>query len=128
VSVFGSRIAVFAVSLFIVALTGSPALAGLLSALSTLPSVVLSLPAGALVDRWNRKWVMIVCDSGRAIALLSIPVAAALGHLAIRHLALAILLEGTLTPFFAVAQLAALPRIVEQEQPSQAVCARGSIV
>lgn len=121
VSAFGSRIAVFAVPLFIVAFTGSPALAGLLSALSTVPSVVLSLPAGALVDRWNRKWVMIVCDSGRAIALVSIPLAAALGHLTIFHLALAILLEGTLTPFFAVAQLASLPRIVEKEQLSQAV-------
>jgi MFS family permease len=107
VSAFGSRIAVFAAPLLIVALTGSPALAGLLSALATLPGVVLSLPAGALIDRWNRKRVMIVCDCGRAIAIGSIPVAAALGHLTILHLALAVILEGILTPFFAIAQSAA---------------------
>lgn len=121
VSAFGSRIAVFAAPLLIVALTGSPALAGLLSALATLPGVVLSLPAGALIDRWNRKRVMIVCDCGRAIAIGSIPVAAALGHLTMLHLALAVLLEGILTPFFAIAQSAALPRIVEREQLSEAV-------
>ena len=51
VSAFGSCITVFAVPLLIVALTGSPALAGLLSALGALPGVVLSLPAGALIDR-----------------------------------------------------------------------------
>jgi MFS family permease len=65
---------------------------------------VLSLPAGALIDRWNRQWVMIVCDCGRAIAMGSIPIAAAFGHLTIWHLVLAILLEGILTPFFALAQ------------------------
>jgi MFS family permease len=121
VSAFGSRITIFAAPLLIVALTGSPALAGLLSALGTLPGVVLSLPAGALIDRWNRKWVMIICDCGRAIAIGSIPIAAMLGHLTMFHLALAILLEGILTPFFAIAQSASLPRIVEKEQLPQAV-------
>ena len=121
VSAFGSHVSVIAMPLFIVYLTGSPALAGLISALGTLPGVVLSLPAGALIDRWNRKSVMIVCDCGRAIAMGSIPVAAALGHLTIFHLALAILLEGILTTFFTLAQSASLPRIVEKEQLSQAV-------
>src|SRR6266568_194728 len=121
VSAFGSQVSVIALPLLIVYLTGSPALAGLISALGTLPGVVLSLPAGALIDRWNRKSVMIVCDCGRAIIMGSIPVAAALGHLTIFHLALAILLEGILTTFFTLAQSASLPRIVEKEQLSQAV-------
>src|SRR6266700_6826850 len=64
---------------------------------------------------------MVVCDCGRAIAMGSIPIAAAFGHLTLLHLALAILLEGILTPFFAIAQSASLPRIVEKEQLSQAV-------
>jgi MFS family permease len=121
VSAFGSRIAVFAAPLLVVALTGSPALAGLLSALGALPTVVLSLPAGALVDRWNRKWVMVVCDCGRAMAIGSIAVASAFGHLTMWLLALAVLLEGILTPFFAIAQSASLPRIVEKKQLSHAV-------
>lgn len=121
ISAFGSQVSVITTPLFIVYLTGSPALAGLIFALGSLPGVVLSLPAGALIDRWNRKSVMIVCDCGRAIALGSIPIAAALGHLTILHFALAILLEGILTPFFAIAQSASLPRIVEKEHLSQAV-------
>src|SRR6266699_146606 len=75
VSAFGSRVSVIATPLLSVSLTGSPALAGLIFALGTLPGVVLSLPAGALIDRWTRNSVMIVCDCGRAIALGSIPVA-----------------------------------------------------
>lgn len=121
VSAFGSRITVFAMPLLLVALTGSPALAGLLAALGTLPTVVLSLPTDAFIDRWNRKWVMILCDCGRAIAIGSIPIAATFGHLTILHIALVILLNGMLTPFFAIAQAAVLPRIVEKEQLSQAV-------
>jgi MFS family permease len=128
VSSFGSRVSLIATPLLIVSLTGSPALAGLLFALGSLPAVVLSLPAGALIDRWNRQWVMIVCDCGRAIAMGSIPVAAAFGHLTLLHVALAILLEGILTPFFALAQSASLPRIVEKEQLSQAVAQNQMLV
>lgn len=38
--------------------------------LSTLPYIIFGLPAGALVDRCNRKRVMILWDAGRALALL----------------------------------------------------------
>lgn len=50
------------------------------------PYLLLSLPAGALIDRWNRKAVMIVCDAGRALALGSIPVALFLGELTLTQL------------------------------------------
>jgi hypothetical protein len=43
--------------------------------------LIFILPAGALVDRWNRKRVMIRCDSARFLAYGSIPLAFALEHL-----------------------------------------------
>ncbi|WP_126553092.1 MFS transporter [Dictyobacter kobayashii] len=56
----------------VLALTRSPFQAGLVGALRLLPYFLFGLPAGALVDRWDRKRVMLLCDLGRAISLASI--------------------------------------------------------
>src|SRR5579863_2624707 len=74
VSNMGSQVSQLAFPLFILLLTHSPVQAGLAGALRALPYLIFSLPAGALIDRWDRKRVMILCDSGRALALGSIPV------------------------------------------------------
>ncbi len=66
VSNVGSEVSLLAFPLLVLFLTGSPAQAGIIGALRGLPYFVLGLPAGALVDRWDRKRVMILCDSGRA--------------------------------------------------------------
>src|SRR5579863_2777914 len=86
VSSVGTRVSQLAFPLLVLALTHSPAQAGLIAALRGLPYALFILPAGALVDRWNRKRVMILCDTGRALALGSIPVALLLGHLSLIQL------------------------------------------
>jgi len=120
VSAIGSQVSTLAFPWLILAVTGSPVQAGLIAAIRTLPYLLFGLPAGALVDRWNRKRVMILCDSGRALALGSIPLAFALGHLTILHLYLVSFIEGSLFIFYGLAEAAALPRIVSQEQLSAA--------
>src|SRR5829696_2553119 len=75
VATLGSTMSMVVFPLLILYLTDSPAAAGIAGALFTIPYVVFSLPAGALVDRWNRKRVMIVADAVRAAAFASIPVA-----------------------------------------------------
>jgi predicted MFS family arabinose efflux permease len=102
--------------LLILALTHSPAQAGIVAALRTIPYLVLSLPAGALVDRWNRKQVMIFCDLGRFLSMASVPLALFLGHLTIVQLYLVSLLEGTLFVFFDLAEVSSLPQVVSKEQ------------
>ncbi len=121
VSSVGSQVSLLAFPLLLLALTHSPAQAGLIGALRGLPYLLLGLPAGALVDRWDRKRVMIVCDSGRALALGSIPLALALGHLTVLHLYLVSLIEGTLFIFFNLSETACLPRVVTKEQLPAAV-------
>lgn len=59
----------------------SAALVGLVGALGMLPYVVLSLVVGALIDRWDRKRVMILCDTGQALNLGSVLLALFSGHL-----------------------------------------------
>jgi predicted MFS family arabinose efflux permease len=116
VSVVGTQISQLAYPLLMLALTKSPAQAGFLSAARTIPYLLLGLPAGALVDRWNRRRVMIICDAGRALALGSIPLAMALGQLTLAQLYAVALIEGSLNVFFNLAETAALTRVVSREQ------------
>jgi MFS family permease len=116
VSVAGSQVSQLAYPLLVLVLTQSPAQAGFLSAARVLPYLLLGLPAGALVDRWDRRRVMIVCDAGRALALGSIPLALALGQLTLTQLYAVALVEGTLNVFFNLAETAALTRVVSREQ------------
>jgi MFS family permease len=116
VSVVGTQVSQLAYPLLMLALTKSPAQAGFISASRTLPYLLLGLPAGALVDRWNRKRLMIVCDAGRALALGSIPLALALGQLTLAQLYIVALLEGVLNVFFNLAETAALTRVVTRDQ------------
>lgn len=121
ISSIGSSISELSFPLLVLALTNSPAQAGFVAALNALPRPFLSLLAGALVDRWNRKHIMIFCDSGRALALASIPIAFALGHLTAVQLYITALLEGILVVFFGIAQTASLPQVVMEEQLPAAV-------
>jgi MFS family permease len=116
VSNVGTQVSTLAFPLLILALTNSPAQAGFAGALRALPYLIFSLPAGALIDRWDRKRVMILCDTGRALSMASIPVALMLGHLTILQLYLVSLIEGTLFVFFNIAEAACLPRVVPKEQ------------
>ncbi len=116
VSSIGAQVTQLAFPLLILSLTGSPAQAGFAGALRALPYLLFSLPAGALIDRWDRKRVMIFCDIGRALSMASIPVAFALGQLTVLQLFIVSAIEGTLFVFFNIAEAACLPRVVAKEQ------------
>jgi predicted MFS family arabinose efflux permease len=116
VSSVGTQVSQLAFPLVILASTGSAAQAGIAGALRAFPYLFLSLPAGALIDRWDRKRTMIFCDAGRAISLASIPIAYALGGLTIAQLYVVSAIEGTLFVLFNIAEAACLPRVVLKEQ------------
>ncbi|HEY7415788.1 MAG TPA: MFS transporter, partial [Ktedonobacteraceae bacterium] len=120
VSTLGSQVSQFAFPLLVLYLTKSPVQAGLAAATRVLPYFIFSLPAGALLDRWDRKRVMIICDAGRALSLASIPLAFVLNHLTLIQLYLVSLTEGTLFVFFNIAQVACLPHIVPRQQITRA--------
>ncbi len=111
-SSIGTGVSNLAFPLLVLTLTHSPTQAGITAAIRALPYIFFSLPAGALVDRWNRKWTMILCDLGRAITLSSIPIASIAGSLTLAQLYAVSFLEGTLFVFFSLAETAALPQVV----------------
>ena len=118
-STLGSQVSATAVPLLVLAMTGSPATAGLIGFLGGLPHLVAQLPAGALVDRWDRWRTMLVCDIGRLLVVASLPVAWWLGWLTVTQVAIVAFAETTLYVFFHLAEGAALPRLVaEPELPA----------
>jgi len=116
VSLTGTVISQTAFPLLVWDLTHSAAQVGLVGGLGALPYVFLSLLAGALVDRWDRKRVMILCDMGRALNLVSVLAALMLGHLTVIQLCINALVEGTFFVFFNLSEVACLPRVVAKEQ------------
>ena len=117
VSAVGTQVTLLAVPILAaLALRVSPLEFGLLSTIEFLPFVLLSLPAGVWVDRLPRRPILIWGDIGRAIGLLSIPIAFALNVLTIWQLYIVVFLTGCLTVFFDVAYQSYLPSIVERDQ------------
>src|SRR5690349_25157614 len=94
VSQVGSRISSLALPLLVLALTNSPTQTGLIAATESFPYLILSLPGGALIDRLNRKALMIWCDVARVLAFGSIPLVFVLGQLDLPQLYLVALISG----------------------------------
>lgn len=115
VSVLGTNISLLALPLLVLAVTHSPMQAGLLTAVRQVPYLLFSLPAGALLDRWDRKRTMIYCDLIRWIVLGSVPLAFVSGHLTLVQLYIVAFVEGTAYVFFSIGQISALPQVVAQE-------------
>lgn len=116
VSSLGTAITQTAYPLLVWDISHSAALLGLVGALGTLPYLLLSLIVGALIDRWDRKRVMIICDIGRALNLVSLLIVLLAGHLTVIQICFNTLLEGTFYVFFNLAEVACLPRVVSNEQ------------
>ncbi len=120
ISTLGTNISTLALPLLALAFTHSPAQAGFLMAMRQVPYLLFSLPAGALIDRWNRKSVMITCDLVRWLALGSVPLAFVPGHLTLLHLYIVAFVEGTAYVLFSIAQISALPHVVPSAHLAQA--------
>jgi MFS family permease len=119
-SALGTSVTELALPLLVLAITDSPAQAGFIAAVGTAPNLIFSLLAGALVDRWNRKLVMIVCDLARFVALGSVPLAYVLGYLSLGQLYLVAAVQGTCMVFFGLAEFASLPNVVPPRQITRA--------
>lgn len=121
VSVLGTYVSQLAFPLLVLALTGSPAQAGFVAAARSVPWLLFALPAGALVDRWDRKLTMILCGLGSALALGSIPIAYTLDALTIPQIVIVSFVEGTFALVFGLAETSALPQVVTKEQLPTAI-------
>jgi MFS family permease len=78
----GSQVTMISVPLLAIVVLDAPAFwVAALTASGFLPYLLAGLHAGAYVDRWNRRRVMISCDIARASLLAMVPTLAVLGLL-----------------------------------------------
>ena len=86
---------------------------GLLSAVQTAAFLLIGLPAGAWVDRWLKRRVMLFADLSRAVVLASVPILFFAGILSIWQLVVIGAIVGVASVFFDVAYQSYLPVLVE---------------
>jgi MFS family permease len=128
ISSIGTQISSFALPLLVLALTNSPAQAGLLTALQRTPYLLFSLPVGVLIDRWNRKRVMLLANALRCAVYALVPTAFLLDHLTLPLLAVVAVLSGAAYVFFDLADNSSFPRIVTPAQlPNAAALIEGTL-
>ena len=121
VSDFGFHVMALALPLTAaVTLGASPFQMGLLTAVESLPYVILGLFAGVLVDRLPRKPLLILSDWIRAGLLAVIPILAIAGHLSFTVLLAVGLGVGTCTLIFNVAQVSLMPAIIQRDDLADA--------
>ncbi|WP_282204756.1 MFS transporter [Kitasatospora fiedleri] len=94
--------------------------AALVAVFARLGYLLVGLPAGAWVDRWRKRTVLLAADAAYASAFASVPVAYALGVLTVPQLfavALAVSVAGV---FFDVAHTSVLPLLVSKRRVADA--------
>ena len=112
VSLFGDRVHQIALLAVVYKVTEGSALAVALAFIaSTLPNLVFSPVAGALVDRWDQKQVLVVSDILRAALVLLVPPAILINVWLAYPIVFAIT---TVSIFFRPARVAILPRLVHE--------------
>ena len=121
VSALGSRASSVAYPLLVLAITGSPAQAGVVGSAATVPFLLVQLPAGVLVDRVDRRRAMLACDAGRLCALAGLAAAVAAGHAAVAVIAAVAFVEGCLGVTFDLAERGAVQALVPEAQLESAL-------
>lgn len=116
ISVTGDGAFLAAAPLLAAAITRDPVAVSLVTAGFYLPWFVFGLPAGALVDRWRRRRVMVAADLARAAILAGLVALLLTGNAGIPTLVVAVLLVGIAQCFFDSAAQATIPAVVGRDK------------
>ena len=122
VSLTGSGLTSFALGVWVYKSTGSVTQFSLILLSAMLPCILISPVAGALVDRWNRRWCMIVSDSGAGITTAVLALLLATGSLEIWHIYLAVSLSSVFKAFQLPAYTASTSMLMPKKYLPRASC------
>ncbi|HOD73330.1 MAG: MFS transporter [Candidatus Bipolaricaulis sp.] len=93
-SLFGSSVAQFALVWWLTQETGSATVLATATLVAVLPQVILGPFAGALIDRWSRRWVMVVADGVIALASAGLGILFFTGRIQVWHIFLVKVIRG----------------------------------
>lgn len=120
VSVTGDGAFLAAGPLLAASLTRDPVAIATVTAAFYVPWLVFGLPAGALVDRWSRRAVMVTADVVRAVLLAGLAVLVATGYVSLPVLVALIVVVGVAQIFFDSAAQATIPAVVGRDKETLA--------
>ena len=120
ISLTGSSLSSFALTIWAWQFTGSATALALMGFFSFGPTVIFSPIAGALVDRWDKKWVMAISDLASGLSTTAIFILYSGGHLQIWHMYVAGAFSGLFQAFQWPAYSAAISVMVPKAQYSRA--------
>lgn len=120
ISQVGDKFHMLAVAFLVLKTTGSPAKMGLILFCSVFPSMLLGLVSGALIDRYNRKAIIIGADVARGVVVSGLALCYLLNVLSFPLLLLAQVVLSVCTAFFDPAIPAIIPQIVKSDQLTRA--------
>jgi MFS transporter, DHA3 family, macrolide efflux protein len=120
ISLIGSKLSEFALSLWAYKQLGSMTHVAFLIVLLYLPNFLVSPIAGSLVDRWNRRWAMIFSDSLSGVCSIAALVLTLTGQLQLWHIYIGVPILSIASAFQAPAYSAAIAQLVPEKQYGRA--------
>ena len=119
VSLVGSALVQFALVWYVTKQTGSATVLATATTAALVPNILLGPFVGALVDRWNRKLVMIIADLVVALATVVLAMLFATGAIQIWHIVAILLTRSAAGVFQGPARIAATTLMVPKEHLSR---------
>jgi len=120
VSLLGSALVEFALAWYLTLETGSATILATAMLMALVPQIVLGPIIGPLVDRWNRKRIMIIADTAIALVTIGLVVLFAIDAIQVWHVYLAMVARSIGQSFHFPAMLASIPLIVPEKHLSRA--------
>src|SRR6266498_3032844 len=119
-SLLGSRMTSVGVGIWVFAETGKTSPLLLTSFFNELPGMLAGSLAGVVVDRWDRRWVMILSDAGQALGSLILMFSFLSGQFEIWHLYAVALFQGTFATLQGPAERAAITMLIPKHYRERA--------
>lgn len=119
-SMFGSELTAFVLGVWLYETTGLATAFSWMALAAALPGVLLSPVAGVLVDRWNRRTVMVLADAGAAVGTVVLIWLAFQGQLAVVWIYLVVAVSAAFGSLQFPAFSAAIPMMVPKDQLGRA--------
>jgi len=116
VSLIGTSLTAFALSIFVFQETGSVTQLAMVLLASHVPAILITPFAGALVDRWDRRKAMILADLGAGIGTIMLVGFYFTGSLSVWTISVAVAISGLFQAFQWPAYSAAMAVLVPKEQ------------
>jgi MFS family permease len=120
-SVLGLELADLVFPLVVLAVSGSPAMAGVAGSVQMVTALLLGLPAGELTDRFDRRKLLLTVECVRALAIGSLVPALALGRPSLAQLLIVSVVLGAMRPIAATTRMLLIRALVPAAQLTAAL-------